>query len=111
MAAKDTESKNLKEMLHPGLLYLLSVVIGYMVTTTNSDVKTLVAQSNVDKTEIATLKGEVAQLQSAVFYVKPKLTLSPVSNAPNNNLVYCVVLNKHFKHEEELTFNSPPVRL
>jgi hypothetical protein len=86
----------IKTWLHPGLMYILSTIIFYQVSQTQSDVKTLLAQSNVDKTEIAHLKEEVAELKQVVFFSKHASLIKP-SSVTNS---YCSV-DQYFKHEEE----------
>ena len=97
-APKNSVSTTLKLYLFPSLVTILAMMIWRDVNELRSDVKQLLAQSNVDKTEIQNLKKEVDQLNRQVFKT-PIAVNFPVKNTPSlpNELSYNQV---YFKDEE-----------
>jgi hypothetical protein len=81
---------SLKIYLFPTLVTILSTMIWRDVTELRTDVKMLLAQSNVDKTRIDNLQKEVQMLQQKVFQTIPGKT-SKVIEFPHD---------QYFKHEE-----------
>jgi hypothetical protein len=84
MTTKKTDSglsAKLKEALHPTLMYILSAILVYEVTSIQTDVKSLLAQTSVDKTEIANLKQQVDDLNKVVFMSKYHADNQPVFNS------------------------------
>jgi hypothetical protein len=71
-----------KSLIFPSLVTILAMMIWRDVNELRSDVKSLLAQSNVDKTKIDQLEKQVNILNIAVFKV-PK-TASNNSNTPSN---------------------------
>lgn len=82
---------SLKVYLFPTLVTILSTMIWRDVTELRTDVKMLLAQSNIDKTRIDNLQKEVQMLQQKVFQTSPGKTSKLITN-----LSY----DKYFKHEE-----------
>ena len=97
-APKNSVSTTKKLYLFPSLVTILAMMIWRDVNELRSDVKQLLAQSNVDKTEIQNLKKEVDQLNRQVFKT-PIAVNFPVKNTPSlpNELSYNQV---YFKDEE-----------
>jgi hypothetical protein len=94
--ASTTVTDTIKSWIHPGLMYLLGTIICYEVSQTQGDVKLLLAQSNVDKTEISHLKEEVSELKQIVFFSKHPEIKATINYRKDISLV-----DRYFKHEEE----------
>lgn len=84
---KNSIGNALKLYLFPSVVTILSMMIWRDVTELRSDVKALLAQSNIDKTEIQNLKREV-------FKMPPTATTST-----DVDRMY-VVHDQYFKHED-----------
>ena len=54
----------------PGLVAILGSLIWRDINEMRSDIKMLLAQSNIDKTRIESLERDVRQLEQAVFHKK-----------------------------------------
>lgn len=80
----------LKLYIFPTLVTILSFMIWRDITELKSDVKMLLAQSNIDKTEIENLKKNVELLNNQIFK-------SVVNTIVPTNIV---LVDKYFKHEE-----------
>jgi hypothetical protein len=92
---KNTMLNKIKVYLFPTLVSLLSIMIWRDVTELRSDVKMLLAQANVDKTEIENLKKNIEMLNGQVF----KTVLQTVTK--NYELFDIFILHdKYFKHED-----------
>jgi hypothetical protein len=87
---KTSMGNTLKIYVFPALVTILATLIWRDVTELRGDVKSLLAQSNIDKTKIEMLEREVRSLEQAVFTNKPLIT--------NNLLKYSH--DRLFKHEE-----------
>lgn len=85
----------IKLWLFPVVVSLLAGVIYREVLEIRSDVKQLLAQSNVDKTKIEILERDVRSLQQAVF---DKKTIAVVKHPITDGLYY--------KHEEIFDINN-----
>lgn len=85
----------LKLYVFPVLVTILATLIWRDVTEMRSDIKALLAQSNIDKTKIETLERDVKSLEQAVFNKK---AIAQVKYS-FNNLGY-------FKHEEIFDINK-----
>ena len=68
-----------------------------------ADVKALLAQSNIDKTDIQNLKRDVQMLDQAVFSKKIIAQLESKNTEDNKKLPYNVVVyrDEFYKPEEE----------
>lgn len=66
-APKVSVANALKIYLFPSIVSILAMMIWRDVTELRSDVKQLLAQSNVDKTEIQNLKRDIQMLNHQVF--------------------------------------------
>ena len=64
---KSNLGNTIKVYLFPALVTILASLIWRDVNEMRNDVKALLAQSNVDKTDIENLKGDVEKLEQAVF--------------------------------------------
>jgi hypothetical protein len=80
----------IKVYLFPSLLSILAMLIWRDVSELRSDVKSLLAQSNIDKTKIESLEKDVKMLEQATFN-KKLVNLETVQSLP---------YDKYFKHEE-----------
>ena len=81
-----------KIWIFPSLVSLLGLVIWSDVKEVKADVKALMAQSNIDKTEIQNLKKEVDMLEQSVF--NKRITSSTQA------IDFKSYRDKFFKHEE-----------
>ena len=70
----------IKVYLFPSLVTILAMLIWRDVTELRNDVKSLLAQSNVDKTKIENLEKDVRMLDQAVF--NKRITASVESKEP-----------------------------
>ena len=84
---------SIKIYFFPSLVTILAMLIWRDVSELRSDVKSLLAQSNIDKTEIMNLKRDVETLNHRMF--------KPVSS--NLQTFYHDSL---FKHEEIFNIND-----
>lgn len=87
---KTSVMNGIKVYLFPTLVTILAMMIWRDVTELRSDVKSLLAQSSVDKTKIESLEKDVKMLEQAVF--TKKLTAQAD--------LFNVEHDKYFKHEE-----------
>lgn len=87
----------IKLWLFPAVVTLLAGIIYKEVLEIRADVKMLLAQSNIDKTEIQNLKRDVQMLEQAVF--NKKITVSVTHEVDNTELPLFAKL--YFKPEEE----------
>lgn len=67
---KNLMINTVKLYIFPSLLSILAILIWRDVSELRSDVKSLLAQSNVDKTKIEILEKEVQALEQVVLYKK-----------------------------------------
>jgi hypothetical protein len=88
---KNSVANAIKIYLFPSLVSVLAIMIWRDVTELRSDVKSLLAQSNVDKTRIDNLTNDVKMLEEAVFNKKTRAHSS----------VYLPQHDPYFKPEEE----------
>jgi hypothetical protein len=96
---KSSIGNSIKLYIFPSLVTILAMLIWRDVSELRSDVKSLLAQSNVDKTEILNLKKDVQMIQSQLF--KPVAT----SHAISDNFLIAY-RDKYFKHEEVFDINK-----
>ncbi len=87
---KNSMANTIKIYLFPALVTILATLIWRDVTEMRSDIKALLAQSNIDKTDIQNLKRDVDKLEQAVFHKK---------TIAQNSLPW--YMNVYFKPEEE----------
>lgn len=87
---KTSVGNTLKLYLFPTLVSILAMLIWRDVSELRTDVKALLAQSNVDKTKIDALERDVKSLEQTVYMKKPL-----ASNAEEIQSY-----DKYFKHEE-----------
>ena len=81
----------IKVYLFPTLVTILAMMIWHDVTELRSDVKSLLAQSNIDKTKIEQLEKDVRMLEQSVF--NKKITAEA-------NVLISLEHDKYFKHED-----------
>ena len=95
---KNSLGNAIKLYLFPVLVTILATMIWRDVTEMRTDVKMLLAQSNIDKTDIQNLKRDIQVLDQAVFNKH-----GVVSSLINNTIVDefgLAYLDKYFKHED-----------
>jgi hypothetical protein len=80
----------IKVYIFPSLLSILAMLIWRDVSELRSDVKSLLAQSNIDKTKIENLEKDVRMLEQATFNKR----------VVNLETVQPLSYDKFFKHEE-----------
>jgi len=86
---KNSVGNALKLYIFPVLVTILATLIWRDVTEMRNDVKMLLAQSNVDKTDIQNLKRDVQMLEQAVFNKRVVATTDLIVNH-----------DRFFKHED-----------
>jgi hypothetical protein len=96
---KQAMANTLKIYVFPALVTILATLIWRDVTEMRNDVKALLAQSNVDKTEIQQLKKEVDQLNRQVFK-------TPMITASVNFNTLKFFHDGFFKHEDFFDVNK-----
>ena len=87
---KHNIGNTVKVYLFPSLLSILAMLIWRDVSELRSDVKALLAQSNIDKTKIENLEKDVRMLEQATFNKK----------TANLEIVQPLSYDRFFKHEE-----------
>jgi len=93
---KNSIANTLKIYVFPALVTILATLIWRDVTEMRTDVKMLLAQSNVDKTEIQQLKRDVQMLDHQVF----KIPVSVAMNDQETKSKDYLYADRYFKHEE-----------
>ena len=87
---KHNIGNTVKVYLFPSLLSILAMLIWRDVSELRSDVKALLAQSNIDKTKIENLEKDVRMLEQATFNKR----------TADLEVVRPLSYDKLFKHEE-----------
>lgn len=87
---KNQLGNTIKAYLFPALVTVLASLIWRDVNEMRADIKSLLAQSNVDKTDIQNLKRDIQVLEQAVF--NKKITASTEGGTQPTKLF--------FKHED-----------
>lgn len=93
---KNSTLNSIKAYLFPSILSILAMMIWNDVTELKSDVKALLSQSSIDKTEIENIKKDIDMLNSAVF----KHGHANLNSSDSNDLSFLYYRDKYFKHEE-----------
>lgn len=97
MSTNPSIVNSIKVWLFPSVITVLSATIWHDVRSMQDDIKLLLAQSNIDKTNISNIEQRVANLEQAVFFTKSRKTAN--NNKPGLIFSYTyAVLNKE---EEE----------
>lgn len=99
---KNSVGNALKIYFFPSLVTMLAMLIWRDVSELRSDVKALLAQSNVDKTEIQNLRRDVDMLNRQIFKMPATVAQTNVPIDKNTNLY----LDRYFKHEEVFDINK-----
>ena len=89
-ARKTSIGNSIKLYLFPSLVTIIAMLIWRDVSELRGDVKSLLAQSNIDKTKIENLEKEVKSLEDVVFNKK----------IVNLEFLKTACYDKYFKHEE-----------
>ena len=69
-SSKNVFLDTIKAYFFPSLVAIIGTLIWRDVSEMRSDIKMLLAQSNIDKTKIDNLERDVRQLEQAVFHKK-----------------------------------------
>jgi hypothetical protein len=85
---KNTILSSVKLYIFPSIVTILAMMIWRDVTELRSDVKSLLAQSNIDKTKIEQLEKDVRFLQQSIYGSKKTVKYSDYQH------------DRYFKHEE-----------
>jgi hypothetical protein len=103
---KNSLGNTIKIYLFPALVTILATLIWRDVTEMRSDIKALLAQSNIDKTDILNLKRDVQVLEQAVF--NKKITAASVPPLKNDNKPFDLIAyrDKYFKPEDVFDVNK-----
>jgi hypothetical protein len=97
---KNSTVNSIKLYFFPTLVTILAMLIWRDVSELRSDVKSLLAQSNVDKTEIQHLKKDVQILNNKVFHT-PIISMETINTEKTKGTTVLVLFDRYFKHEEE----------
>ena len=87
---KNNIGNAIKVYIFPSLLSILAMLIWRDVSELRSDVKSLLAQSNIDKTKIENLEKDVRMLEQTMYNKR----------TANLEIVRPFFYDKYFKHEE-----------
>ena len=68
--SRESLLNGVKSWLFPSLVTILAMMIWHDVTEMRSDIKSLLAQSNIDKTKIDQLERDMRSVEQAVFNKK-----------------------------------------
>jgi len=90
-SSKNNIGNALKIYFFPSLVTILAMMIWRDVSELRSDVKALLAQSNIDKTKIENLEKDMRNLQQKVY---------DNSRASTSDVYKPLVYDKYFKHED-----------
>jgi hypothetical protein len=93
LTPKNSIGNSIKLYFFPSLVTVLAMLIWRDVSELRSDVKSLLAQSNIDKTEIMNLKRDVEILNHRMF--------KPISSDVRN-----FHHDSYFKHEKIFTIED-----
>lgn len=85
----------IKIYIFPAMVTILATLIWRDVTEMRNDVKMLLAQSNIDKTDIQNMKRDIQMIEHEVF----KSPMQPITTTDlESNLLSSH--DRYFKHEE-----------
>lgn len=101
MSTNSSIVNSVKVWIFPGMITVMSAMIWHDVRSMQDDVKSLLAQSNIDKTNIANVERRVTNLEQAVFFTKSQKT------ANNNNKpepIFSQVYTVLAKEDDEKNF-------
>lgn len=103
-ALKESIANTVKIYLFPSLVTVLAMLIWRDVGDLRSDVKSLLAQSNIDKTRIEILERQVQMLDQAVFLKRAAVVdAEPVHSYPTNKIP---TTTDSAKHEQIYTIEN-----
>ena len=94
MSTNPSIVNSVKVWLFPGMLTVMSAMIWHDVRSLQDDVKLVLAQSNIDKTNIANMEQRVANLEQAVFFSKAQKTSNNNKPKPIFSEVYAVLVKE-----------------
>ena len=95
---KNSLGNTIKLYLFPVLVTILASLIWRDVTEMRADIKALLAQSNIDKTDIQNLKKDVQNLETVVFNRKIVAETEPLKQKDKS--VDLLADIRYFKPEE-----------
>lgn len=96
MATSSSVITTVKNWIFPGLVSLATLSIINDLNQIKTDIRTLMAQSNIDKTRIDNLERRVSNVETSI-YLRPSTQQSNIS---------AVFPSKYFIKEEELDINK-----
>ena len=102
---KNSLGNAIKVYLFPALVTILATLIWRDVTEMRSDIKALLAQSNIDKTDIQNLKRDVQILDMAVFN-KKIVASNELPDDKNKRSDLAIYADKFYKPEESFDINK-----
>jgi hypothetical protein len=97
-------SNTLKIYVFPALVTILATLIWRDVTEMRTDIKALLAQSNIDKTDIQNLKRDVQILDMAVF--NKKIVASNELPDDKDKPLDLIADIRYYKPEESFDINK-----
>lgn len=98
--SKNSVGNTIKLYLFPALVTVLASLIWRDVSEMRADIKALLAQSNIDKTDIQNLKRDVQVLEQAMFNKKITATSIPPLKDDNKPFDLIAYRDKYFKPED-----------
>lgn len=101
---KNAMGNAFKVYLFPALVTILATLIWRDVTEMRADIKALLAQSNIDKTDIQNLKKDVQILEVAVF--NKKIIASTELPDKEDKPLDLIADIRYFKPEEAFDINK-----
>ena len=102
--SKSSVSNTLKIYVFPALVTILATLIWRDVTEMRTDIKALLAQSNIDKTDIQNLKRDVQILDMAVF--NKKIVASNELPDDKDKPLDLIADIRYYKPEESFDINK-----
>jgi hypothetical protein len=94
MSTNPSIVNSVKVWLFPGMLTVMSAMIWHDVRSLQDDVKLVLAQSNIDKTNIANMEQRVTNLEQAVFFSKTQKTTNNNKPKPIFSEVHAVLVKE-----------------
>jgi len=101
---KNSLGNAIKVYLFPALVTILATLIWRDVTEMRADVKALLAQSNIDKTDIQNLKRDVQTLEFTVF--NKKIVASNELPDDKDKPLDLIADIRYYKPEESFDINK-----
>lgn len=94
MSTNPSIVNSIKLWIFPGMITVMSGMIWHDVRSIQNDVKALMAQSNIDKTNITNVEERVTNLEQAVFFNKVQKTTNNNKPKPIFSSTYAVLVKE-----------------